>query len=770
MHRADVWKKTGIVSLSIIVIMIPLSLLIHSIKGIKQDEQAVFVGGKECIGCHKREYDLWKNSNHDNSMDIASDSTVRADFNNTELESNGVKHRFYKKDGKFFVFTKGEGGNMAEYEVKYTFGVKPLQQYLVPFEKGKYQCLPIAWDTEKKKWFDMASMVYSQEELKTHSYFYWTNQSQNWNGMCAECHSTNLQKNYNPENDSYNTTWSDIDVNCESCHGPGSIHLMWAKFGKGSGDIDNNKGLLLKTSGTTSKQFVEACAPCHSRRTSFGPDGHTESYLFNKYRPSNISTPTYYADGQILDENYEFGSFTQSKMYMHDVKCSDCHDSHSNKFKFEGNALCTQCHKAEEFDTFRHHFHKYKNETGNPVKNKFGENVPVGEGVLCVNCHMPGKYYMGIDFRRDHSIRIPRPDLSVKYNVPNACNTCHAEKSNEWSASYIEKYFGENRKYTYEIALIEGSLRKSGADTSLIRIIKSDLYPEIVRATALQYLSAYGDNPNAVALIQEMLTSPEPLIREAAVDVFASNNNSVLVNNIIYQLNDPVKMVRIAAAAKLSSITKDNFNSEQFLLLSKVLEEYLSTLLYTEDFPTGKYNLGNFYAERGYYPEAIVFYNHAIKMDSLFYPAKSNLALLYYNTGAFADAEKLFINLISNHPEYTEGYYYLGLLYAEQKKYIEASDILEKGVAKNPENGKLYYNLGIIYQYLNNFPKAESNLIKVYSLTPDEFNVLYALSDFYIKKQDYRKAKKYAEEIKNKYPSNNDGIKLLNYLYSLSSN
>ena len=89
----------------------------------------------------------------------------------------------------------------------------------------------------------------------------------------------------------------------------------------------------------------------------------------------------------------------QSKMYMHDVKCSDCHDSHSLKFKFEGNALCTQCHKTEEFDTYRHHFHKYKNETGNPVTNIFGEKVPVGEGVLCVNCHMPGKYYMGIDFR-----------------------------------------------------------------------------------------------------------------------------------------------------------------------------------------------------------------------------------------------------------------------------------------------------------------------------------------------------------------------------------
>jgi tetratricopeptide (TPR) repeat protein len=764
----DNWKKTGIVSVIIIVLMIPLSLLMQKINRKMPDEKAVFVGGKECISCHIREYNLWKKSNHDNSMDSASDSTVLGDFNNAELELSGVKHKFYKRDGKFFVFTKGEGGNMAEYEVKYTFGIKPLQQYLVPFEKGKYQCLPIAWDTEKKKWFDMASMVYSPEELKPNSYFYWTNQSQNWNGMCAECHSTNLQKNYNPKNDSYGTTWSDIDVNCESCHGPGSKHLVWAKTGNGSEENEDTKGLVLKTRGTTSKQYVDACAPCHSRRTSFGPDGHSESNYFNKYRPSNISAPVYYADGQILEENYEYGSFLQSKMYMHDVKCSDCHDSHSLKFKFEGNALCTQCHKTEEFDTYRHHFHKYKNETGNPVTNVFGEKVPVGEGVLCVNCHMPGRYYMGIDFRRDHSLRIPRPDLSIKYNVPNACNTCHADKSNQWSENYIEKYFGENRKYTYEIPLIEGSLQKAGADTSLIRIIKSDLYPEIVRATAIQYLSAYINNPEAVSLIQEMLTAAEPLMREAAINAYSSNSTAVLVYNMINLLNDPVKMVRIAAASKLSAVTKDNFTKEQFELLSKILEEYLSTILYTEDFPTGKYNLGNFYANRGNYPEAIVFYNNAIKMDSMFYPAKSNLALLYYNTEAFENAEKLFINLIKNHPEYTEGYYYLGLLYAEQKKYNEAADVLEKGVIINSSNKKIYYNLGIIYQYLQDFSKAESNLMKAYSFSPDEFEILYALSDFYIKKQDYRNARKYAEEIKKKYPSNKDGIKLLNYIEKLT--
>jgi len=221
----DIWKKLGLISTTIIVLMIPLSLLINSTYSTYEKKQAEFIGGKECISCHQREYELWKGSDHDNAMAVANDSTVLGDFKNIEVELRGKKHKFYKRDGKFFVYTEGIGGKMKEFPISYTFGVRPLQQYLIPFENGKYQCLPIVWDVNNKKWIDMAGMVYSQEELKPTSWFYWTNQSQNWNGMCAECHSTNLQKNYNLEKDSFNTTWSDINVNCEACHGPGGDHV-----------------------------------------------------------------------------------------------------------------------------------------------------------------------------------------------------------------------------------------------------------------------------------------------------------------------------------------------------------------------------------------------------------------------------------------------------------------------------------------------------------------------------------------------------------------
>lgn len=758
----NIWEKIGFISTSIIVLMIPLSLLLHK-TSIQEKKQAEFVGGKECISCHQREYELWKGSDHDNAMAAANDSTVLGNFNNAEVEFRGKKHKFYKRNGKFFVYTEGIGGEMKEFQVSYTFGVRPLQQYLIPFANGKYQCLPIAWDTNEKRWFDMAGMVYSSEELKPSSWFYWTNQSQNWNGMCAECHSTYLQKNYNLEKDSYNTTWSDINVNCEACHGPGSEHLDWAKLPEGSRSYDSNFGLVLKTNNQTTKQYVEACAPCHSRRTSLGVEDHRSNDFYNKYRPQLITPPLYFSDGQMLDEVYNFGSFTQSKMYMHEVRCNDCHDAHSLKFKFEDNALCTQCHRAEEYDTFQHHFHKYASEKGEPVKNRFGEIVAVGEGVLCRNCHMQKRFYMGIDDRRDHSFRIPRPDISIKYNIPNACNDCHADKSFQWSEDYIKKYYGERKKFTYASILADGYLQKENTDTSLIRLIKNDLYSEVVRAAAIQYLSFY-QTQEADETIKMMMDSPEPIIREAAINSFNSNNTMNFINTLEPLLNDPVKIVRLAAAERLSAVQKDFFSDSLYIILTGVRKEYLDALMYTSDFPTGKYNLGNYYSNEGDYLNAERFYKDAIKMDSLFYPAKSNLALLCYNQGKLQEAEKLFIDLIKNHSEYTQGEYYLGLLYAEQKRYKEAAEVLEKAASKADMNPRIFYNLGLIYQYLNKKEKAESSLRKAYSSSPDEFDIIYALADFYIKRGEKNPALKYAEELKVKFPSRSDGSELVNYI------
>ena len=759
----SIWKKTGLVATAVIALMIPLSFFVHKPSGPNLNKEAEFVGGKECISCHQREYNLWKGSDHDNAMDLANDSTVLGDFNNVQVKFRGKQHKFYRRDGKFFVFTEGHKGEMGEYQITHTFGVRPLQQYLVPFENGKYQCLPIAWDTEKEEWYHLFDEVYADENITPTNWLYWTNQGQNWNGMCAECHSTNLNKNYDMKNDSFGTTWIDIDVNCEACHGPGSEHLEWAKLPPMARSYDDNLGLVLKTSGITSKQFVEACAPCHARRTSLGVNDHTTTEFYQNHMPQLPAPPNYFIDGQILEEVYVFGSFTQSEMYMKDVICSDCHDSHSLEFKFEDNALCTQCHRAEEYDTYDHHFHKYKGEDGQPVIDKFGKKIEVGEGALCKTCHMPGRYYMGVDFRRDHSFRIPRPDLTIEAGVPNACNDCHADKSAEWSQQYITKYYGENKKKHYAQTFADANDLQEGGDTNLIKIIENDLYPEIIRATAVSYLAEYS-NERAYNIIKAALGDIEPVVRVEAIDAFTANDAGDFINSLFPLLNDPVKVVRIQAANKLSTLNKEEFTKEQFTALSAVLDEYLETLKYSADFPAGRYNLGNFFSNKDDFINSEWNYKKAIEFDSLFYPAKSNLAMLYYNKGKLAEAENLFKDLIKNHPEYSEGNYFLGLLYAEQSRFRESAQQLEIAAVKTKSNIRVYYNLGLVYQRLNELSRAENSLLRGYSESPDNFDIIYALIDFYAKQGNKVEALKFATELNHKYPSNQTAQQLLEYI------
>lgn len=762
-HNA--WKTTGLIATVVIVLTIPLSLLLNRNSGQKQEIEATFTGGSACIDCHQKEYRLWKGSDHDSAMAVASDTSVVGDFNNAEFTFNGKTSKFYKRAGKFYVFTEGIGGKMEEYLVSHTFGIRPLQQYLIPFENGKYQCLPIAWNTIEQKWFHMAAMVYKPEDIKPDNWLYWTNQAQNWNSMCAECHSTNLQKNFDLETKSYNTTWVDINVNCEACHGPGSAHIEWARLPEMGRPQDVNTGLVVRTSKITSRQYVESCAPCHARRSSFGPYDHKYSEFSSYAIPQLPTRPTYHIDGQFLDEDYEYGSFTQSKMYMKDVRCGDCHDPHSLKRKFEGNALCTQCHKAEEYDTYNHHLHKSKGEAGNSFVNKRGEKVEVGEGALCRDCHMPGRYYMGVDKRYDHSMRIPRPDLSISLGTPNACVNCHDDKTDQWALQWVNKWYGERKKAHYGTVLAEAYDGKAGADSGLLRIINSNLYPEIIRATAIGYLSAY-QSAKAQDAVRRSLNDPDPLLRHAAAENYMAADSVMLFNNLAPLLNDPIRSVRMQAASRLMTYKRSTFNEIQYKAFEKALTEYRKSLEYVADFPTGRYNLGNYYAKLNDWAKAEENYRESIAIDNLFSPAKVNLAIIYYQQGKTDPAATLFRDLVANHPDITDGYYYLALLYAEQKRYNEAIALLETATTKPGNNPRIFYNLGLLYQMTNQNEKCESTLVKGLSQDPGNFDILYALFAFHMKQSNPVKAATYIEQLKTWYPNDKQVADMYNQFKS----
>ena len=368
----------------------------------------------------------------------------------------------------------------------------PLQQYLIPFPGGRLQTLHIAWDSRDNKWY----RVPPEGPTEPDDWLYWTNAAQNWNGMCAQCHSTNLQKNYDIETDSYNTTWSDIDVGCEACHGPGSRHVDWAEMPEMARPQTANFELVQKTSNRGARELVELCAPCHSRRSAMGDDAHAGTDLLDNFLPSLLNEGLYFADGQIMDEVYVYGSFTQSKMYRHDVRCSDCHDVHSIKLVKEGNELCLQCHRAAQYDNAEHHFHKREGEPGEPITSPEGEVLfAVGTGAQCVQCHMPGRNYMGIDYRPDHSFRIPDPALDAAIGAPDACLRCHVDKEPQWSQESVAEWYGPGLTPHYGSIIARGRQGDPDAAGALVRLAGDLLYPVNVRATALSLLAAYPGGP-----------------------------------------------------------------------------------------------------------------------------------------------------------------------------------------------------------------------------------------------------------------------------------
>ena len=417
-----------------------------------QDSQAsaTFIGRERCAACHPHQQEAWLGSHHDLAMQEARDDTVRGDFNDASFTHFGVTSRFFRRNGGFFINTEGPDGKLADYEISHTFGVTPLQQYLVSFPDGRMQALSIAWDSRPReagggRWFHL----YPDERIPPEDELHWTRPSQNWNWMCAECHSTNLRRNYDSATDRYRTIWSEIDVSCEACHGPGSNHLAWAEGMAANQAPDPalvaTKGLVValdERRGVTwspaadgkpvrnppprGHREVEVCAQCHARRAGLADGLNHGAPLLETHDPVLLSPGLYFADGQQQDEVYTYGSFLQSRMHAQGVTCSDCHDPHSGRLRTPGNSLCAQCHPPARYDQPGHSLHPHGS-----------------AGAQCVACHMPVRTYMVVDPRHDHAMRVPRPDLSQRLGTPDPCTACHQDKDTAWAAEVIAAAFGQ---------------------------------------------------------------------------------------------------------------------------------------------------------------------------------------------------------------------------------------------------------------------------------------------------------------------------------------
>jgi tetratricopeptide (TPR) repeat protein len=698
-----------------------------------------FVARAVCVSCHEEDRKEWTGSHHDLAMDVATEETVLGDFNDATFSRHGITSRFFKRNRKFYVHTDGPGGKMADFEVLYVFGVVPLQQYLVALDRGYMQALTIAWDTEQKRWFHL----YPDERTPHDDELHWTAPNLNWNYMCAECHSTNLQRNYDPEADRYETTWTEIDVSCQACHGPGSHHVAWAERVERTGESyepQDAMGLVIRFKGTDARTEIEACARCHSRRNIVTLDYVHGRPFLDDYELILLRPDRYFADGQILDEVYVYGSFVQSRMYHEGVRCTDCHNAHSARVWQEGDSVCIRCHQLspppefetlepKKYDTKEHHFHE-----------------PGKEGSFCVDCHMPSRNYMVVDPRRDHSFRIPRPDLRLKLGIPDACTRCHEDKPVEWSVEAFEKWYPTRgpRPVHFAEAIVAGRAGKPEALPGLVSIASDRTQAGIVRATALRLIGRYG----VPSVVEDSLRDEDALVRAAAVRaVEVERDPRRKLALLAPRLTDEIRLVRAEAARVLTTVPMEQLDQRQRDAFDAALEEFKVRQRATAERASAYLNLGVMHANLGRIDRAEASYLRAISKDPRFLPARFNLANLYNASGRNSDAEGELQAILKIAPDQGEAHYSLGLLLAEGQRIEEAALHLGRAAELLPARARVRCNQALALQHLGRRDEAEAALVEADRMEPRDPDIVNALAVFYAQQGAWRKALPYARRL-----------------------
>ena len=729
----------------------------------ERGEAERFVGSETCAQCHPGEAELWRSSQHSHAMDHATDSTVLGDFNNASFDYNGVRSRFFRDGKKFLVETDGADGQLATFEVKYTFGIDPLQQYLIAFPDGRIQALSLAWDTRPKdkggqRWFHL----YPDQAVAHDDILHWTKLNQNWNFMCAECHSTGVRKNYNAAADTYDTQFAEISVGCEACHGRGSRHVAWARAQQSWWPLrksdDPSKGLPVTFDERTDiswlpdprtgkpqrriapamlRKEVETCGLCHARRAALSEDWVPGHWLSDTHLVVPISRGLYFADGQMQDEVYNYGSFKQSRMFAAGVTCSDCHEPHAAKLRAAGDNVCLQCHAGEIYAAATHHHH-----------------AGVVPPVTCVSCHMPARTYMVVDQRHDHGFRVPRPDLSEALGTPNACSACHADKSPQWAAAAIDAWHAPDEKgfQTYGPAFHAAWTNARQAPLLLASVAANGTTPAFARAGALSELALHP-SPEMFRVALSSLADPDPMVRIGALDMLADLPLERTWSAVAPLLSDPVRGVRIGAVELLADIPVARLPTADRARFEHAAAEFVAAQRSNADRPEARATLGNFFVRQHRDREAESEYQAALRLSPQFAPAAVNLAELYRLIGRDNDGEQVLRAAIAASPKDAGLHHALGLALTRLKQRDEALGELRLATELEPDRARYAYVYAVGLYSAGRTDEAMALLKQNAARHPDDRETLLALVSYSREAHDFVTALTYAEQAARLVPS-----------------
>jgi predicted CXXCH cytochrome family protein len=565
-----------------------------------------------------------------------------------------------------------------------------------------------------------------------------------------------VRKNYDAGNDRFATSFAEISVGCEACHGQGSRHVDWARarqswwpFGKSE---DPRKGLLVwfderrdvvwpinPTTGNAARNFtpallrkeVETCGLCHARRSAFSEDWVPGRSLSDTHLVSPLVRGLYHADGQMLDEVYNYGSFKQSRMFAAGVTCSDCHEPHGAKLRAPGDGVCLQCHAPDKYAAVTHHRH-----------------AGATPALACASCHMPTRTYMVVDQRHDHSFRVPRPDLSAKLGTPNACNDCHRDKSAEWAASAVERWHGPDRKgfQNYAEAFHAAWTNQGNAATLLAAVASDRDAPAFARTSALTELGSRV-SPTNLNLARAGLSDPDPMVRIGALDMLEGVPAARAWQLAAPLLSDSSRGVRMRAASLLAVVPSTRQPATDRERFERAAAEFVAAQRLNADRPEARSTLGNFFTRRGLVAEAEAEYRGALRLSPQYAPAAINLADLYRRLGRDGDGESVLRTTIEGSPLDAGLHHALGLTLTRLKQPEQALSELRRASELEPDRARYLYVYAIALHSAGRSDEAMTNLRDGLAKHPEDRDILLALMRFSRDAGDIRSALEYAEQL-----------------------
>jgi tetratricopeptide (TPR) repeat protein len=699
-----------------------------------------YAGSASCRECHQKEFDLWQPSNHGMAERQPTSALDQAAFEPPRQFRHGTSLSEARATaGGYEVLTDGYGGERKAYRVERVIGHEPLRQFLVLGPGGRLQTLEASYDPKTNEWFN----VYGDEDRQPGEWGHWTGRGMNWNSMCASCHNTRLRKNYDEAADAYHTTMAELTVGCEACHGPMKAHGEWRRKYPDSRETDPT---VVKVNP---QQTFYTCASCHSRRLELTGDFKPGDSYFDHYALTTVDeAPIYYADGQVLGENYVFASFLGSRMYHANVRCADCHDSHSLRNPLPGNELCMRCHSGG-----------YAN---SPIIDPagHGRHKLDDTGGQCVGCHMPQTVYMQRHHRRDHSFSIPDPLLTRELGIPNACNRCHTDKDVDWSIQTVEQWYGnrmERPSRTRARSVAAARRGEISGRDGMLRLLAGDEIP-YWKAVAAGLLDPWIMEPPVQQALLEAVDHHDPLVRAAAIsslEPLVGLPESRVTEALRRRLDDPMRSVRFRAAWAFRA-TLD--------LESLAGRELRYVLDFNADQPGGQAQKGAFALARNRPLTALDHYRKATRWDPYSAGLHNELAVVLSMLGRGDEALQAMQEAVRLEPGEAEFHYRLALAWNETGRLDRTLESLEKTVQLNPDHARAWYNLGLARNQAGDVAGALDALMRGERADPRDAQSPFARATILLQRGRTGEARQALEEALRRQPGFTAAAELLEQL------